>query len=154
MSPQETQDAALIKNLSTQDFITTYASHTLSDGKQSWIQIKNNSEGDACVFLENNQCSIYEARPVQCSTYPFWPNILKSEKAWNEEVRLADDKEGGPYWNQVDGGCEGMQYTNQIDEQEVETGVSIPEAQAKLEDYEWDERRFPSHLADIQKVED
>jgi len=39
-----------------------------------------------CVFLENGKCSVYQARPIQCRTYPFWEEILKSEKAWNEEA--------------------------------------------------------------------
>jgi hypothetical protein len=39
-------------NLSTEDFVAAYASHTLSDGNQSWIQVKNDPTGEACVFLE------------------------------------------------------------------------------------------------------
>ena len=39
-----------------------------------------------CVFLESGKCSVYQARPIQCRTYPFWEEILKSEKAWNEEA--------------------------------------------------------------------
>lgn len=27
----------------------------------------------ACRFLRGGKCSIYEARPTQCRTYPFWP---------------------------------------------------------------------------------
>jgi len=26
---------------------------------------------DSCAFLENNRCSIYEARPRQCRTFPY-----------------------------------------------------------------------------------
>jgi hypothetical protein len=26
----------------------------------------------ACLFFENNSCSIYEVRPAQCRTFPFW----------------------------------------------------------------------------------
>lgn len=29
-------------------------------------------EGFVCAFLENHQCSIYEVRPKQCRTFPFW----------------------------------------------------------------------------------
>ena len=37
-----------------------------------------------CILWDNG-CTAYEARPVQCSTYPFWTSILCSESAWNEE---------------------------------------------------------------------
>ena len=34
-----------------------------------------------CRFLDGTQCSVYEARPVQCRTWPFWPENMKA-KAW------------------------------------------------------------------------
>jgi len=30
---------------------------------------------------------VYEARPTQCRTYPFWSNIVDSEESWNRESR-------------------------------------------------------------------
>lgn len=45
------------------------------------------SKDHACVFLdERGQCSIYELRPKQCSTFPFWPELLESEGAWQRDV--------------------------------------------------------------------
>ena len=35
----------------------------------------------ACVFLDKGLCSVYEARPLQCRTWPFWPENM-SRKAW------------------------------------------------------------------------
>lgn len=40
------------------------------------------SDGPACVFLEGTKCKIYEARPTQCRTFPFWPESLRSRAAW------------------------------------------------------------------------
>ncbi len=37
-----------------------------------------------CIFWDNG-CLIYEARPVQCRTYPYWPFLLESKKSWLEE---------------------------------------------------------------------
>ena len=32
-----------------------------------------------CIFLgKDNGCKVYEARPVQCRTYPFWPEVVNS----------------------------------------------------------------------------
>ncbi len=36
-----------------------------------------------CI-LWNNGCSAYDARPVQCSTYPFWSWMIKDKKVWDE----------------------------------------------------------------------
>lgn len=38
-----------------------------------------------CVFLEDKKCTVYNARPVQCRTYPFWPEIMESKQAWKRE---------------------------------------------------------------------
>jgi Fe-S-cluster containining protein len=38
-----------------------------------------------CIFLAGKRCSVYAARPIQCRTWPFWPENM-SPKAWNREV--------------------------------------------------------------------
>jgi len=41
-----------------------------------------------CVFLnKEDKCSIYHLRPVQCRTYPYWPELLESKQAWNNEAK-------------------------------------------------------------------
>lgn len=39
----------------------------------------------ACRFLEGKRCGVYEARPTQCRTWPFWPETLTA-KGWSREV--------------------------------------------------------------------
>lgn len=44
-----------------------------------------------CVFLDKNkQCGIYHLRPVQCRTYPFWPELLDDEAHWQAEKRYCE----------------------------------------------------------------
>lgn len=44
--------------------------------RQWFLNITNG----ACVFFENGKCGVYEARPTQCRTYPFWPeNVSKDD---------------------------------------------------------------------------
>lgn len=40
-----------------------------------------------CCFLDEatNMCSVYPARPVQCATYPMWPEILGRHGGWEWE---------------------------------------------------------------------
>ena len=43
-----------------------------------------------CVFFdsETRKCQVYEARPRQCRTWPFWTSNLKSPEAWEETCRV------------------------------------------------------------------
>ena len=51
-------------------------------GKYSLID----REKGGCIFLsEDLKCTVYEARPHQCRTYPFWPRVLSSALAWQLE---------------------------------------------------------------------
>ena len=44
---------------------------------------KKVGEGDkACIFLKEKRCEIYEARPQQCRTFPWWKENLQSEESW------------------------------------------------------------------------
>jgi Fe-S-cluster containining protein len=40
-------------------------------------------DGD-CIFLDpqSRKCTVYQARPIQCRTWPFWDSNLKRKKDW------------------------------------------------------------------------
>ena len=39
-----------------------------------------------CIFLTEKGCSIYECRPVQCRTYPFWSDVVENSESWKHEA--------------------------------------------------------------------
>lgn len=43
-----------------------------------------NKNGD-CLFLKNKKCTVYNSRPEQCRTWPFWPENMNS-KSWKKEI--------------------------------------------------------------------
>jgi Fe-S-cluster containining protein len=49
-------------------------------------------QGDGrCVFLDaRGECGIYPVRPVQCRTYPFWPEIVSRQRDWRRESRRCE----------------------------------------------------------------
>ena len=56
------------------------------------------SFGYDCVFLDRDEqgrtsCRVYEDRPEQCRTWPFWRSNLRSKRAW------ADASQGCPGMN-------------------------------------------------------
>ena len=40
-----------------------------------------------CPFLEHGGCSIHPAKPTQCRTFPFWPELVERRDAWNRTSR-------------------------------------------------------------------
>jgi len=44
-------------------------------------------ESGHCVFLDGASCSVHAAKPVQCRTWPFWPELLRSRAAYAREVQ-------------------------------------------------------------------
>jgi Fe-S-cluster containining protein len=39
-----------------------------------------------CHFLTETGCSVHAVKPVQCRTYPFWPELVENRRAWNNEA--------------------------------------------------------------------
>lgn len=67
---------------------TFYKTHARKiDGKWS-LNERHTEFGYDCVFLDRTSipgkavCSIYETRPTQCRAWPFWPENLKTPRAW------------------------------------------------------------------------
>ena len=52
--------------------------------KYGILSLKERENYD-CIFLEEgtDRCMIYSVRPSQCSSFPFWPEVLKSKFAWD-----------------------------------------------------------------------
>ncbi len=53
-----------------------------------------------CVFFdtETRKCQVYDARPRQCRTWPFWDSNLKSPQAWKETCRDCPGAGTGPLY--------------------------------------------------------
>ncbi|MEZ0391430.1 MAG: YkgJ family cysteine cluster protein [Pseudobdellovibrionaceae bacterium] len=50
-----------------------------------FFHLKEDGKNPDCLFLKNKRCSVYEARPIQCRTWPFWPDVMNA-KTWKKEV--------------------------------------------------------------------
>lgn len=52
------------------------------------VSLKEFANGD-CTFFdgETRSCQIYEARPIQCRTWPFWNSNLESPQSWERTQR-------------------------------------------------------------------
>ena len=54
----------------------------------------------ACIFLNANGCSVYEARPTQCRTFPFWREHLASPSSWKALRRFCPGIDQGELHSQ------------------------------------------------------
>lgn len=62
-----------------------------------------------CIFLINmpdgpdgqkrRGCGIYEARPLQCRTFPFWDGIVDSRRAWESAARHCPGMDRGKHYS-------------------------------------------------------
>jgi Fe-S-cluster containining protein len=84
--------SALARRLGVDDetFKAQYT-HIMSEGRS--LNEKPSPFGNDCVFLDREKipgkavCGVYEDRPIQCRTWPFWPSLLKSRGTWEAAKR-------------------------------------------------------------------
>ncbi len=69
--------------LSRKEFLLRYC-RKVPMGSISYVSLLEKDNHD-CVFLNEQGCGVYEARPVQCATYPFWNTVLSDTRSWEAE---------------------------------------------------------------------
>ena len=80
-SPADRKRAAKVMGISERQFRDQYCQQV----ENSWALKEPEDKNPDCIFLRGNRCTIYEGRPTQCRTWPFWPEVM-SAKAWNKGV--------------------------------------------------------------------
>lgn len=83
LSEYDIDRAASYLGLPRDQFIGIYCRY-VDYGQYYMVSLKEKDNYD-CEFLTKNGCSIYEGRPEQCRTYPFWDSIMENQKNWESE---------------------------------------------------------------------
>ncbi|MCG8570520.1 MAG: YkgJ family cysteine cluster protein [Spirochaetes bacterium] len=91
------EDVTNLKNhlkLSLSEFINQCC-EKVHKNNRIHLTLKEKSNFD-CIFW-NNGCIVYEDRPLQCRTFPFWPSLLESKDTWEDEKKRCPglDQKGG-----------------------------------------------------------
>jgi len=61
-------------------FIKAYCRWITDVNGKEVLSLREKSNKD-CILWDSG-CSVYTVRPLQCSTFPFWKNIVASAQTW------------------------------------------------------------------------
>lgn len=91
LSPAEPEAIRRFLGLSARWFRRRYLTRDGSDG----LGIRLGADG-RCPFLgPDMRCTIYPVRPVQCRTYPWWPELVERRGDWQAESRRCEGMNRG-----------------------------------------------------------
>jgi len=83
VNDEEVKALALRLGVAENEFLRDY---TRREGNRRTLIEKPNND---CIFYDAKVgCTVYEQRPRQCRSWPFWDSNLKSEKAWEKTVEI------------------------------------------------------------------
>ena len=83
LSNKDLKRFAKFFNLSIDEFKLKFCQ--ITDGFIHLLEKK--SFNGKCIFLKNKKCSVYESRPSQCRTWPFW-NENMNAKIWDNDISI------------------------------------------------------------------
>lgn len=75
-------------------------------------------DGEGCRFFDGSGCTIHPVKPLQCRAWPYWPEIVRSPRAWRAAAR----------------GCPGMGQGGAISREELEAWIAALAAAGIPED--------------------
>lgn len=85
VTESEIDEMADFLNISRENFIKSYVRKI-----QNRFSLIEDPTTYDCIFLKDNKCSLYSARPIQCRTFPWWPHNLESEQTWQEAAKFCE----------------------------------------------------------------
>jgi Fe-S-cluster containining protein len=80
LSKKDTDALTAELRMNFEAFVVAYCRWVPAEGGMERLSLRERSNYD-CIFWKNG-CLMYDARPLQCKTFPFWQSILVSPKSW------------------------------------------------------------------------
>lgn len=90
-TPAELARAADFLRISPSTFRRRYGAY-----REEGVWAIDPQHGPCFFYDEDTGCTIYEARPLQCRTWPFWPETVLTRRAWNAAARDCEGMNQGP----------------------------------------------------------
>lgn len=113
MNDREIQELSEAMKLSRAELEQSYTRRIVDEDanghKKTQVVLQQTRDDRQCIFLKGPKCSVYDARPTQCRTFPWWPQHLVSDYDWR--LAAAD--------------CEGIHVDEEGDGKEAVPGYSF-----------------------------
>lgn len=90
LTPEDVKRLATHLGMGKEIFLNVFCTQT-----DEGVYIRDTPGDPRCWFLSNKRCRIYEARPTQCRTWPFWPENMDA-KSWSEVSKFCPGVGKGP----------------------------------------------------------
>ena len=82
LSEKDLKKISYFLKIKTEIFKKKFCQYT-----NKFLHLKEVNKNGNCIFLKEKKCTIYNARPTQCRTWPFWAENMNSKK-WNQDIKL------------------------------------------------------------------
>ena len=107
--------------MTPQIFIEKYCKWEMYYGGKIVLALQSKKNNDCILWDEG--CSAYEARPIQCSTYPFWDWIVKDKSMWDECSADCPGMNNGRLWSKKEIESYSTQYADNtpLDQEDFKT---------------------------------
>ena len=84
-------------NMGYEDFTKVYCRWIPSANGELQLSLKEKSNYD-CVFWDG-KCTVYEARPLQCRSFPFWQSIISNKTGWETSAKSCPGMNKGTFYS-------------------------------------------------------
>jgi uncharacterized protein len=90
LSPSDVMRIAEFLRMKASDFEARYVYSTKNVNR---LRVPRHSE---CPFLSPEGCTVHPVKPIQCRTFPFWPELINDKKEWNKTAEWCPGIGKGP----------------------------------------------------------
>ena len=91
---EEITRLAEFRGLSLEEFARQYVRRV---GER--LSLKERPGGDCIFWDKQSGCTVYPARPIQCQTWPFWPENVETPEAWEHVKQVCPGSGKGQFFS-------------------------------------------------------
>lgn len=88
VTPSEVAEMSAHLKISSDEFIQRYT--RMEHGRMALLEKRQPNGNYDCIFLKELKCTLYDSRPKQCRTYPWWKENLSSPEDWQEAAKICE----------------------------------------------------------------